>query len=186
MSVTGSYWNRIRWRCSTGGKLTKITPFFASWRREEDGWEVGVSQTQRSFTTKHTVQFPSWPAFRGLQHRICSPPSVSLLPHSPWMTRTLIVWSLGEAAATNSQHCWSLNRGMFLTILLPFDVQLNIKKRLNPKAQQDKTLKPPSFSTPCPICAHTIVHIHVCNSTSPPWHTNLVDSYSTWVHLMYD
>ena len=40
VSVAGSYWNRIKWRCSTGGKLTKITPFFASWRREEDGWKV--------------------------------------------------------------------------------------------------------------------------------------------------
>ena len=24
--MTGSYWNHIRWRCSTGGELTKITP----------------------------------------------------------------------------------------------------------------------------------------------------------------
>ena len=33
--MAGSYWNHIRWRCSTGGKLTKTTPFFACWRREE-------------------------------------------------------------------------------------------------------------------------------------------------------
>ena len=37
MSVGGSYWSHIRWRGSTGGKLTKITFFFACWRRKVRG-----------------------------------------------------------------------------------------------------------------------------------------------------
>ena len=35
--MAGSYWNHIRWRGSTGGKLTKITLFFACWRRKVRG-----------------------------------------------------------------------------------------------------------------------------------------------------
>ena len=30
VSVTGSYWNLIRWRWRTGGKYTNTTPFLAS------------------------------------------------------------------------------------------------------------------------------------------------------------
>ena len=47
--MAGSYWNHIRWRCSTGGELTKITPFLVAGggekreeggeRREEEGGE---------------------------------------------------------------------------------------------------------------------------------------------------
>ena len=29
-SVTGSYWNLIRWRCSTGGNFSNKIPFSAS------------------------------------------------------------------------------------------------------------------------------------------------------------